>query len=467
MSTLIHGGTVVPGTGNTVVESGAVILRHGRVSDVLGRWDRNQAFDGEVIDASGCVVMPGLINSHVHGVTPGPLMPSGAPALPDDEWLANLDRHLLAGTTTVLNLCGFCTMDHVREADRRHAVHVRGATTYLPEAERAARMADGRGLPAQSGHHTVEKMLDDGAIAIGELGGGQTLGGGGQDLSYIPRAIESASGVRVHPAQARRMKEAVLGRFIDPDACDMAELRAAAAEAGLEGRIDLVELRKIIVDSVVPSVQPALNGIREGVQAAARFGVPAILHSAAATARVLRELIDGTPGPKTGGPKTRGAKARVIASHANHPSHTPGEALALAKLGRDHGWSAEVSVFDLLHRKQTVTTREHWDVLLQEPGLVDVLATDYGHEGHHDELISAVQDVAEHGYRSLAGAVAMATSAVTGLIPGIAPNGGRIEAGRDADVVVASAEDFRDVRFVFVNGVCVVRDGRLTPAARR
>ncbi|MGO4471231.1 amidohydrolase family protein [Arthrobacter sp. M-10] len=462
MSTLIHGGTVVPGTGTTVLETGAVILRRGRVADVLERWDRDQAFDGEMIDAGGCVVMPGLINSHVHGVTPGPLMPSGAPALPDDEWLANLDRHLLAGTTTVLNLCGFCTMDHVREADSRHAVHVRGATTYLPEAERAARLADGRGLPAQAGQSTVEKMLEDGAIAIGELGGGQTLGGGGQDLSYIPRAIEKASGVRVHSAQARRMKEAVLGRFIDPEACDMAELRAAAADAGLEGHIGLVELRNIIADSVLPSIEPALNGIREGVQAAARFGVPAIVHSAAATARVMRELMDGTPQATAGG-----SKASVIASHANHPSHTPAEALALAKFGRDHGWPAEVSVFDLLHRKQTVTTREHWDVLLQEPGLVDVLATDYGHEGHHDELISAVQDVAEHGYRSLAGAVAMATSAVTGLIPGIAPNGGRIETGRDADVVVASAEDFRDVRFVFVGGVCVVRDGRLTPAAHR
>ncbi|WAH99119.1 amidohydrolase family protein [Arthrobacter sp. MMS18-M83] len=457
MSTLIHGGTVVPGTGSAVVESGTVILRHGRVADVLERWDRDQAFDGEVIDASGCVVMPGLINSHVHGVTPGPLMPSAAPALPDDEWLANLDRHLLAGTTTVLNLCGFCTMDEVREADRRHAVHVRGATTYLPEAERAARMADGRGLTAQTGHTTVEKMLDDGAIAIGELGGGQTLGGGGQDLSYIPRAIEGPTGVRVHPAQARRMKEAVLGRFIELDACNMAELRAAATEAGLEGRIDLVELRNIIADAVLPSVEPAINGIREGVQAAQRYGVPAILHSAAATARVMRELMN----------ETRGTKATVIASHANHPSHTPAEALALAKLGRDHGWSAEVSVFDLLHRKQTVTTREHWDVLLQEPGLVEVLATDYGHEGHHDELISAVQDVAQHGYRSLAEAVAMATSAVVGLIPGIAPNAARLEPGRDADVVVASAEDFRDVRFVFVGGVCVVRDGRLTAEARR
>ncbi|WP_427017546.1 amidohydrolase family protein [Pseudarthrobacter sp. P1] len=457
MSTLIHGGTVVPGTGSTVLESGAVVLRNGRVGDVLGRWDSGQAFQGEAIDASGCVVMPGLINSHAHGVAPGALLPSGAPALPDEQWMGNLDRHLLAGTTTVLNLCGFCTMDEVREADQRHAVHVRGATSHLPDAYRAARMADGRGLSAQHGRMTVDKMLEDGAVAIGELGGGQTLGGGGQDLTYIPNAIEKRTGVRVSSAQARRMKEAALGRFIDVDACDTAELGSSAAAAGLTGHISLAELRTVIATSVMPSFEPAINGIREGVRAARRFGVPAMVHSAAATARVMRELMD----------ETHGDTVRVIASHANHPSHTPAEAVALATLGREHGWPAEASVFDLLHRKRTVTTREHWDALLEDPGLVSVLATDYGHEGHHDELISAVQDVADRGYRTVAGAVAMATSAVAELIPGIAPNGGRLEVGRDGDLVVANAEDFRDVKFVFIGGVCVVRNGRLTSQARR
>jgi imidazolonepropionase-like amidohydrolase len=61
----------------------------------------------------------------------------------------------------------------------------------------------------------------------------------------------------------------------------------------------------------------------------------------------------------------------------------------------------------------------------------------------------------------------MATSAVAALIPGIAPNRGMLEAGRIADVVVANSEDFRDVRFVFVGGNCVVRDGRLTAEAHR
>lgn len=70
MSTLIRGGTVVTGSGDTVMEGGAVVIRDGRIADVLGHWDADRQFDGEIMDAQGCVVMPGLINSHAHGVTP-------------------------------------------------------------------------------------------------------------------------------------------------------------------------------------------------------------------------------------------------------------------------------------------------------------------------------------------------------------------------------------------------------------
>lgn len=457
MSTLIRGGTVVDGTGEGVMDSGAVIIRDGRIAEVLHRWDPSQDFAGEVIDAAGCVVMPGLINCHTHGVTPGALFPSAAPALPEERWKENLDRHLLAGTTTVLNLCGFASMDDVREADRRHAVHVRGATTHSPHNFEAAARADGRGLTEQARKLTVEKMLDDGAVAIGELGGGQTLGGGGQDLVYIPAAIRKASGVHISIDQARRIKEAVLGRFIKADAFNAEALAEAAEDAGLSKAFTLTELRKLVTDCVMPSFLPAVEGIREGVQAAARLGVPAIVHSASASASVMRELMLRLDGTGTS----------VIAAHANHPSHTPSEALDLAVMGHKVGWPAEASVFDLLHRRHTVKTREHWDVLLKEPGLVAVLATDYGRDGDHDELISAVQDVAAQGHRTVAEAVAMATSAVADLIPGVAPGRGRLQPGLAADVVVAGAEDFRDVRFVFVDGTCVVRDGRLTPEAHR
>ena len=457
MSTLIRGGTVITASGETVIDGGAIVIRDGRIADVLRRWDTEQAFDGDVIDASGCVVMPGLINIHAHGVTPGPLFPSAAPALPTERWMANLDRHLLAGTTTVLSLCGFASMDDVREADKRHAVHVRGATTHLPHCLQAAALADGQGLTAESGKLTIEGMLDDGAVAIGELGGGQTLGGGGQDLLYIPAAIQKSSGIRVNIDQARRIKEAVLGRFIDIRAFDPAALAEAAKDAGLADAFTATQLAKLVRDTVMPSFVPAIEGIREGVRAASKFGVPAIVHSASATASVLRELM----------PELEGTEATLIAAHANHPSHTPAEAHELAVLGSKMGWPAEASVFDLLHRRRTVKTREHWDLLLKEPGLISVIGTDYGHDGNHDELISAVQDIAARGHRSLAGAVAMATSAVADLVPGIAPGSGRLEAGRAGDVVVASAEDFRDVRVVLADGVCVVRDGQLTPEAHR
>ncbi|MGN6405516.1 amidohydrolase family protein [Sinomonas sp.] len=456
MSTLIHGGTLVTGDGRTL-DRGAIVLKSGRIADVFDRWDPRLGFEGEIIDASGCIVMPGLINCHAHGVTPGPLFPSAAPALPDHAWLANLDRHLLAGTTTVLNLCGFATMDEVREANKRHAVRIAGATTHLPSALLAAQKADGGGLTGREAHLSVEKMLDDGAVAIGELGGGQTLGGGGQDLVYLPAAIERRTGVRISQAQARRLKEAVLGRFVDAAGTDIEELTRAAADAGLTGHLGTAELATLVFDTVMPSVAPAIEGIREGVRAAKRFGVPALVHSASATAAVLRELMED--------PDVRGAS--VIAAHVNHPSHTPDEALDLAALGRDRGWSGEASVFDLLHRRHTVTTREHWDRLLAEPGLVEVLGTDYGHGGEHDELISAVQDLVAQGHRSLGDAVSMATAAVVRLIPGIAPQRGELRKGLVADVVVAEASDFRVVRDVFVEGEQVVRDGGLTAGARR
>jgi imidazolonepropionase-like amidohydrolase len=467
MSTLIHGGTLVTGTpGTGALASGkteapltgaALVIADGQIADVLPRWDPEQDFDGEVLDARGCVVMPGLVNCHTHGVTPGPLFPSAAPALPDEAWLANLDRHLLAGTTTVLNLCGFATMDDVREADKRHAVHVRGATTHLPSALLAAQKADGAGLTGAEALLSVEQMLDDGAVAIGELGGGQTLGGGGQDLVYLPAAIERRTGVRVSQPQARRLKEAVLGRFVDAEHVDLDGLARTADDCGLSGHLGRGELAKLVFETVMPSIAPAIEGIREGVRLAARLGVPAIVHSAAATARVLRELMED-----------HGlADAPVIAAHVNHPSHTPDEARALAVLGRDRGWAAEASVFDLLQRRRTVTTREHWDQLLAEPGLVQVLGTDYGHGGDHDELISAVQDLVAHGHRSLGDAVAMASSAVAALIPGIAPGRGELRRGLAADVVVTRADDFRAVRDVFVDGERVVRDGELSAKARR
>ncbi|WP_037368000.1 amidohydrolase family protein [Amycolatopsis orientalis] len=445
MRTVITGGTVVAGPD---VLRAAVTLDGGRIRAV----GPHPPEDADVrLDATGFVVLPGLINCHTHGVTPGPLFPSGAAALPADDWLGNLDRHLLAGTTTVLNLCGLATMDEVRTADRAHAVKVKGATTHTPAALAAAQAADGEGLTEEHLTTSVEKQLADGAIAIGELGGGQTMGGGGQDLQYLPAAIRRETGVIVTAEQARTLKEAVLGPRLDSTP-DEPALKSALAAAGLAG-FSTQTAAKLVRESVLPSFHAALDGLREGVEAAAKHGVPALVHSAAASGKPLLELA----GERLG--------AQVIATHSNHPSYTPDEAVETALALRAAGWLLECCTFDLLHRQHTVRTREHWDRMFAETD-VDLLATDYGYLGQHDPLLSGVADLVASGHRSLSAAVALASANVADAIPGLAPGTGRLRPGMAADVVIAS-EDLREVRHVFVDGIQVVRDGRLTLAAHR
>ncbi|MBN9157754.1 hypothetical protein [Microbacterium sp.] len=449
MRTLIRAGVVVPATGGRTIEGGGVVIENGRILDVLGARSAAEPFAGRIVDVPDCAVLPGLVNLHAHGVSPSPLFPSGAAPLPEERWRGHLDRHLAAGTTTVLSTCGLGTMDEIREADRRHAVHVRGATAHTPGALAAALAADGAGLGPEHRAMTVERMLEDGAVAIGELGGGQTLGGGGQDLVYLPAAIRRRTGRTVTQEQARALKEALLGRFLEEGAGDPELFAERAAEAGLDD-VPVAELRALVSGTVMPSIAQARAGIREGVAAAGRLGVPALVHSAAATADLLRALL-----------AEPGRRATVIAGHVNHTSHTVEEAVRLAEAGRDAGWYGEASVFDLLEARETVRTREHWDALLAGSGLVDVIATDYGHDGRHDPLIAAVQDVIDAGHRTLAEAVEMVTSVPAALVPGLVEGGAMLRRGAPADVVIARRADLRDVVAVLVGGEDVVRHGRL------
>ena len=92
------------------------------------------------------LVIPGLINNHTHGTAYGPLFPSGHEALPHEQVLANLDRHLLEGTTTVLCVDGFVTAEALARTDEAHPVNVRLASCNTPACLEAATIADGGGL---------------------------------------------------------------------------------------------------------------------------------------------------------------------------------------------------------------------------------------------------------------------------------------------------------------------------------
>ncbi len=66
--TVVSGGTVVPGGGDgRIIQEGAVVLRGSRIVEVGAAAPLRERYSGAgVIDASGRLVLPGLINAHTH-----------------------------------------------------------------------------------------------------------------------------------------------------------------------------------------------------------------------------------------------------------------------------------------------------------------------------------------------------------------------------------------------------------------
>ncbi len=196
---------------------------------------------------------------------------------------ANLDRHLLEGTTTVLCVDGFVTADAVARTNDDHPITVRLASCNTPACLRAASIADGGGLTDETRAFTAREAVDAGAVALGEIGAGHTLGGGGASYMYIPAEVARRTGVTITPRQADALKVAVLGRHISASSFDRDAVEEALAAAGLAGRLSVDEVREIVSGIVLPAFDIALDGLAEAADHAYRAGVPVLVHNAAAS----------------------------------------------------------------------------------------------------------------------------------------------------------------------------------------
>src|SRR5512142_1266411 len=101
MRTLITGGLVVDATGREPLHSGVVLMEDGRISAVGCAADFGQPGAGtEVLDARGCTVLPGLIDTHVHVMHEPQLLklPRGGDAL----WGANYVQTAFQGGVTTI-----------------------------------------------------------------------------------------------------------------------------------------------------------------------------------------------------------------------------------------------------------------------------------------------------------------------------------------------------------------------------
>ncbi|MQX14676.1 amidohydrolase family protein [Sinorhizobium terangae] len=450
MELVIRNGGLITGDGKTFHKRATVYVREGRIAGV----DSEEPAAGadiaalETIDAAGGIVMPGVINAHTHGCIRGPSMPCGSAPFEAEEVAYFRNRHLLQGTTTLLNVCGLAMPDEVDVAETEpHAMDIRVSTAHTPNNIQAALVVDGKGLSTRHLSATIDKMLDAGAVALGEAGGGQTLGGGAQEYRFIPHAIQREFGVEVTPATARSLKNAVLGRFLDPaDGLSNPRLQDELERCGFSGVTDASHVRDIVTRSVMPSVSLSLAGFDEIAREAERVGYPAIFHNAAPSAKRLIAAVEKHP------------HACLVAGHSNHPSFLPDEAISIAQDLKSKGAVIDVSTLDCIGTRWR-NDPTNLDALI-DTGCVDTISTDFA-GGHWDGVLEAIQRMVGKKQLSAAAAVALATGNVARVFPQMAGDRGLIEKGKRADLIVVDNVNLSRVRHVVIAGRIVVRNGRL------
>lgn len=450
---VIRNGLVVNGDGRTLSEAASLVLEGDRVEAILhgeaalGRFESAE----RVIEAAGKVIMPGVINNHAHGVAVGPFQPNAQVALPRERVLSNLDDHLLEGSTTLLSVDGFITPEEVVAMGRLHSLTLKSATSNTPHAREAAEIVDGAGLTDYHRACDADRALDRGAIALGEIGSGFTLAGGGQDYVCIPAAIKQATGREVTPLQAGEIKIAVLGRYGTAGCCDPEQLRRALTGAGLANLLNLEQARELIERTVLPSFDAALAGMREAGAVARRRGVALIGHSSAPTRQVLLELAEqGT---------------RLVAGHSNHPTFTVEEAVETARALRRLGATIDVATLDTFGARRLVSGPDLLFAMFRA-GVVDTVSTDYA-AGFHDGILLCLERALAADVLDLARAVRLATANVADAVPGLAPNRGRLSPGLVADVVITARHALSQVDTVLIGGEVVVEQGQLAAGSVR
>ena len=451
MDIILKNGTIITGDGKTVIKKGTVYIDKGIIQDVIpGNPDHSIENTRQIIDAFGCYIIPGVINTHAHGCSTGPLFPSGAKPLPLERVKRNAGKMLTQGVTTLINVCGFPLIEEIEPVTSKVPMNIKPGTCHLPLCFKSADMVDGSGLTGKHRQMTAEKMLEKGAVVIGEMGSGASLGGGVTDYKYIPEAVEKETGVRISTNNANHLKTAVLGRTLEKGRLDKETLEAVMKESGIEGKIDVKKLCEIIEEVALGPVSLSLQSFDEAAELSSQTGIPAVFHNSLVSAPKILQLAK----------KYRGTKAVLVAGHSNHPTFNKEEALHYAKELKKHGAIIDISTLDGIITKWMNNT-ENLDALVKE-GIVDTISTDYG-GSHWDGIPEAVHHLVNNGITTIENAVAMATGNPAKIYKKAAPNRGLIQKGKIADIIITDDKNPGRIEMVLIDGKTAWDVGRLYP----
>lgn len=437
MRTIIVNGTVIPGDGETILKDHSLVVEDGMIVDVINH--RFLAYDpaGEIIDAKGGLIIPGIINHHSHGGAVAPFNVFGEKSLPIQRVVHNLNRHMLYGTTTVVNACGWPTMSEIERINKIHPINVRASTLHVPTHLKHAQFVDGQGIKEWHKTMTMGEMIGRGAVAIGEAGAPCAAYG-------TPQVIQELGSV-VTVSQMQKLKEAALGPGIDPSAFDQEKVRSALEESGLDRNLDPQGVRDLMERHVLKPFEMTRDCVEELANCCVKYDIPLLFHNTLDTRDLLLDLA-----PKLG--------KRLIALHTNY-TYSPSEAIACARGLKKHGGWVDIFTGDAFGTQMFHTSPEVSMALFEE-GLVDLVSTDYI-AGYWDPIPLLMEKAIEADLISLPGAVRKMSRNIVEAIPRIGSERGTIAPGKVADLAIVNAKKISEVHTVLVGGLKVVHEGKV------
>lgn len=423
--------SIVTGDGKTVLDKRSLLVEDGLISELLDARYAPYTTSDSIIDAREQLVIPGVINSHAHGITFGAFQPIAWEPLPEARVLQNLTKHLLQGTTTILNVDGLSAPWEIELINKIQPIEVKTCTVHSPANIRLAEVVAGYGLRDYHRKLTAEEMVKQGAVALGEVGTPSSTGGTIEKNRRLSRKIPIVD--------AKALDDAVLVEKSDE------AIRRTLARIRFDDILTVDQARKLVHDTMVAPREAAREAIRDTVSYAKKLGVPMIAHNANDTADVVLGAADVLG-------------RQLIASHTNH-TFTPKEAVDVARQLRKRGGVIDILSGDMFGARQVENSPDVTFALFRER-LVDVISTDYI-GGYHDPILLVLQKAIEEKLLSVPEAIALTTSNPAKYFPRLAYNKGLLEPGRVADICIVERDDISKVRYVIINGRVIVKEGHV------